>query len=258
MFGHVVVIGGNRGMSGAIRLTAATALRCGAGLVTVLTHVENQQIVASFMPELMVYGVGDSINSQHVAEQLAKASHIIIGPGLGKDRWARQLLAQTLAHINQHNIPTVIDADALNLLAEAATPAQLPEQCVLTPHPAEAARLLNTTTKLIEADRYDAVKRLSELYNVSALIKGAGTVIYSSTSPYTYVNSTGNPGMASAGMGDVLSGVIGALLAQQMSALDAACYGVWLHGSAGDKAAKQGARGLIASDLLPFLRQLID
>lgn len=257
MCGHIVIIGGNIGMSGAIRLAASAALRCGAGLVTLLTHEAHHGIVAAHMAEFMVYPVANKVDAQLVEQQLSKATHIVIGPGLGKDQWAQQLLTQTLAFRQKHKIPTVFDADALNLLAELPEQPSLDPDCVFTPHPAEAARLLKTSTKQIEADRYDAVKRLTQLYNVTALLKGAGTLIHSPASQLIYANTTGNAGMATAGMGDVLSGAVGALLAQEMSSIDATCFAVWMHGAAGDHAAKQGARGLVASDLLPFLRQLI-
>lgn len=257
MFGHVVIIGGNHGMSGAVRLAAHAALRCGAGLVSVLTHQQHQAIVATHMPELMVHGIADNPSITQLTQQLSKATHIVIGPGLGKNHWATQLLTHTITHCNTHNIPSVFDADALNLLSEMPTKPALPISSVFTPHPAEAARLLKITTKAVEADRYVAVKRLAQLYNATVLLKGAGTLICSPISEQIFVNTTGNAGMATAGMGDVLSGVIGALLAQNMPSTEAACYGAYLHGAAGDKAAQQGTRGLIASDLFPFLRQLI-
>lgn len=261
MFGHILIIGGNKGMSGAIRLSAEAALRTGAGLVSVLTHSSHQHTVAAHMPEIMVHGIDETCDPTVLTAPLHNASHIVIGPGLGKTQWAKQLLHSVITHQSTHRIPTVFDADALNLLAEltheSTTAVSFDPNCVFTPHPAEAARLLHSTTKHIEADRYDAVKQIAQRYNVTALLKGAGTLICSPVIDKTFVNTTGNPGMATAGMGDVLSGIVAALLAQQLPSINAACYGAWLHGAAGDKAAEQGARGLIASDLFPHLRQLI-
>jgi NAD(P)H-hydrate epimerase len=255
-FGHVLLVGGNQGYSGAIRLAACAALRSGAGLVSVLTHSGNVGVVCGAAPELMVR---DGAEPGAVADLLAKASVVVIGPGLGTDGWAQELL---LAVLNWRG-PKVLDADALNLLATDALPNLsgkhvLGRDTVLTPHPAEAARLLGRTTADVEADRYAAVRALVAATGGVAVLKGAGTLIASLSQEWVSVCDQGNPGMASGGMGDVLSGIVGALRAQGLSATDAAQTGACVHAAAADAAAGQGERGLLASDVIGELRPLLN
>ena len=244
--GHVLVIGGNKGMAGAVRLAAESSLRAGAGLVTVLTRVEHVSAVVSACPELMVLG----LESAHIPPSLLqKASCIVIGPGLGQDEWSNQLLGQVL----QTSIPKVIDADALNLLSSADGPR---EDWVLTPHPGEAAQLLDTAISDIQSNRYASVTLLQQTYGGVAVLKGSGSLIKSegslSVCPY------GNPGMATAGMGDVLTGVLGAFIAQGMALAVAAEMAVLVHAQAGDMAAADAPRGLKSSDLFSCIRQLVN
>jgi hydroxyethylthiazole kinase-like uncharacterized protein yjeF len=260
--GHVLLIGGNIGMSGAIRMAAVACLRAGAGLVSVLTHRDNVAIVASQCAELMVHGVTTAMAIGHF---LQKADVVVLGPGLGQDDWAKSLLVQ----VRQTGLPKVIDADGLNLLALPDSQ-QMGEQrshnnnppfdklnnTIITPHPKEAARLLNVTTAVIQADRFKAVKSLADKKAQVVLLKGYGTLI--SDSSLFYLNTSGNPGMATAGMGDVLSGILGALLAQGLSLLDAATVGAYIHGAAADIAATDGQRGMMATDLYPHIRALVN
>jgi NAD(P)H-hydrate epimerase len=189
--------------------------------------------------------------------QLKKATVIVIGPGLGQSSWAKEILMAAL-------VPRklmVIDADALNILSHSSSARHKltvgPCQCVLTPHTGEAARLLVTTTRAIQQDRFTAVRDIQQKYGGVAVLKGAGTLIASAED--IAISTTGNPGMASGGMGDVLSGVIGGLLAQGYPLKEAAQQGVYLHGLAADMAvAKKGERGLLASDLMPYLRKLVN
>ncbi len=244
--GHVLLIGGNKGMSGAIRMAAKACMRTGAGLVTVLTHQDNESIVAADCAEVMVRGINENSD---INVFLAKADVIVFGPGAGMDDWSKALLQQALA-INK---PKVIDADGLNLLA--LNPQKL-TQCIITPHPKEAARMFGRSVKIIQQDRFESAEQLTKNWGAVALLKGFGTVISDETS--TYVNTSGNPGMATAGMGDVLSGIIGGLLGQGLSLFDAARLGALIHGAAGDAAAIDGERGLMATDLLPHIRALVN
>ncbi|MEN8133507.1 MAG: NAD(P)H-hydrate dehydratase, partial [Pseudomonadota bacterium] len=245
-FGHVLVIGGERGMSGAARMAGEAAARTGAGLVSVATRDCHASMLNLTVPELMVRGVE---SADALAPLLERATVIAIGPGLGQTEWSRSLLEAVL-HLPH---PMVVDADALNLLA---TDPRESDQWVLTPHPGEAARLLHCDTETIQSDRYAAAASLQQRYGGVCVLKGAGTLVASKER--VAVCNTGNPGMASGGMGDVLTGVIAGLLAQGLSPVDAAELGVWVHGAAGDAAAAQGERGMLASDLFPHLRQRLN
>ncbi|MFA5982434.1 MAG: NAD(P)H-hydrate dehydratase [Methylococcaceae bacterium] len=246
-FGHVLVVGGDYGYTGAARLAAEAALRVGAGLVSIATRVAHAGQMNLNRPEMMSTGVENAAQLQVL---LNKASVVVIGPGLGQTDWAKALLLAVL----QAGKPMVVDADALNLLALA--PSQH-KHWVLTPHPAEAGRLLARPTAAVQEDRFAAVTALQAKYGGVVVLKGAGTLIKSAQD--ITLSSTGNPGMASGGMGDVLTGVIAALLAQGLALPIAAQQGVYLHGRAADLAALQeGERGLLASDLLPILRRLVN
>lgn len=247
-FGHVLVIGGERGMGGAARLAAEAAARVGAGLVSVATRTEHVSALLAARPELMVHGVEDVGGLEPL---LARASVLALGPGLGRGEWGRGLFAQAL----RFDGPMVVDADALNLLSEA--PGRGP-RWILTPHPGEAARLLGADTARIQQDRFAAAEALVARYGGVALLKGAGSVIHAGADA-RWVCTAGNPGMASGGMGDALTGVLAGLLAQGLEPLEAAKLGAQLHGRAADAAAAaDGERGLLASDLLPQLRRLVN
>ncbi|MEO7431584.1 MAG: NAD(P)H-hydrate dehydratase [Dokdonella sp.] len=245
-FGHVLAIGGDFGMGGAIRLSGEAALRCGAGLVSVATQTSNVTAINAARCELMAHGVESAAD---LASLIERASVIAIGPGLGQTAWGQSLFDAVITGVK----PTVVDADALNLLAKS--PQALTEGFVLTPHPGEAARLLGCDSATVQRDRYAAARTLAGRYCAVVVLKGAGSLI---ANPQGVVDVCpwGNSGMASGGMGDVLTGVIAALLAQGFSAWDAARLGVALHARAGDLAAGDAPRGLIASDLFAPLRHL--
>lgn len=245
-YGHVLVIGGEIGFAGAARLGAEAALRTGAGLVSVATRAAHANVLNVGRFELMCHPVEQISQLQPL---LAKASVIAIGMGLGQQAWGRALFA---AAISQPQ-PMIIDADGLNLLAQ--TP-RYQTHWILTPHPGEAARLLNCSSAEINADRFAAIKKIQATYGGVCILKGAGTLIFDGTE--MFISTTGNPGMASGGMGDVLSGIIGGLLAQGYSLIEAAKMAVYLHGAAADFAAEQGERGLVASDLMPMIRKLVN
>ena len=244
IFGHVLLIGGNHGYMGAIRLAGEAALRSGAGLVSIATRTKHANLLNIGRPELMCHAVETPYDLSGLLE---KASVVVIGPGLGQDEWAISMLNRVLAS----DKACVIDADALNLLAKNPVKRQ---NWILTPHPGEAARLLGLTTAFIANDRFAAVKQIQNQYGGVCVLKGAGSLIANEES--IFVSTTGNPGMASGGMGDVLAGLSGALVAQGLSLIDAAKLAVYVHGEAADTIAnKSGERGMLASDLLPKIRE---
>lgn len=245
-FGHVLVIGGNHGMGGAVRLAGEAALRSGAGLVSVATRADNVSAVTALRPELMCSGV-ESV--QDLEPLLGRATVIAIGPGLGRDAWAREMLGRVLECQSQL---LVVDADALNLLAE--------QPCrrggwVLTPHPGEAGRLLGVDTAAIQADRLGAARQLWDRFGGVALLKGRGTLVGES-GQIPYLIDAGNPGMASAGMGDVLTGLVSALIGQAQPAdiLAATACAAYIHAKAADEVARHGERGILATDVFSGLR----
>lgn len=247
-YGHVLMIGGGPGMPGAPYLAAQAALRCGAGMVTVATTPAQAGHLMAFLPEALVYGVKDV---DALLPLLDKATVCVIGPGLGEDQWAQSLFDAVVAA----QLPLVIDASALRMLARHP---QHDDNWVLTPHPGEAASLLATSTDAVQADRCHSAQMIQQQYGGAVVLKGCGSIVDVGSSE-CYICTAGNPGMATAGMGDVLSGVIGALLAQGVALDDASKLGVWLHARAADEAiASLGERGLIASDLMPYLRRLVN
>lgn len=246
-YGHVLIVGGDSGMAGAPRMAGEAAARCGAGLVSVATREAHAAVQAAIRPELMFRGVE---NLSELGLLLTRATVVAVGPGLGREDWGQSMLEFVLAS----DRPLVVDADALNLLA--ANPVRR-DNWILTPHPGEAARLLKMTPAEVEMDRFTAVCDLAVRYGGVCVLKGAGTLIASEQQGVA-VSTTGNPGMASGGMGDVLTGIIAALVAQGLPLAEAACAGVYLHGRAGDEAAAAGERGLLATDLMPQLRDLVN
>ncbi len=254
-FGHVLVVGGDYGMAGATAMAAEAAARMGAGLVSVATRPEHVTAIVSRRPEIMVHGV---VSGQELEPLLKKPTVIVIGPGLGRSAWAEQLLQKVVQQTDVSGQPLLLDADALNILSEGrVVPKPQRDNWVLTPHPGEAARLLGCDNAELQADRFAAVKNLQQRYGGVVVLKGAGSLVAGDES--LTLCDLGNPGMASGGMGDVLSGVIGGLLAQGLSLAQAASLGVSLHARAADlSAANNGERGLLASDLFHPLRSLIN
>jgi len=246
--GRVLIVGGGRGMPGAARLAGLACLRAGAGLVTVAGAEENLSAVTGANPELIYLPVSASGN---LDELMRAAGVLAIGPGLGTGDWAQRLWSQAL---RARPAAAVVDADALNLLAQ--TPAKLPEGWIITPHPGEAARLLGSDTAAVQRDRLGAVRELRARYGAIAVLKGAGTLVACGAAGETelYLCDRGNPGMATAGMGDVLTGILAGLRAQVSDAALAARVGVLVHALAGDSAARGGQRGMIASDVLAEIR----
>jgi NAD(P)H-hydrate epimerase len=246
LYGHLLIIGGDHGMPGAARVAAESGARVGAGLTSIATRADHGPILNLTRPELMCYGVE---SSDDLAPLIERANALTVGPGLGQEEWGQNLFKAAIAS----NLPMVVDADALNMLSKNP---QHYNNWVLTPHPGEAARLLGCSSADIQADRFKAAQELQKRYGGIIVLKGSGTLINNGEVP-TRLSTWGNPGMGSGGMGDVLAGVIGGLLAQGFPLMNAACVGVTLHGMAGDKAAEQdGERGMLAMDLIPHLRHL--
>lgn len=252
-FGHVMVLGGGPGMPGAARLAAEAALRVGAGRVTVLCHPESVDAVAAGRAELMVRGI-ESV--EELREMLAHCDLLAVGPGLGRSEWARALWAGALDAV----LPKVIDADALNLLAEHRSSGReqverAASHWILTPHPGEAGRLLGIDSAAVQADRMAALRRLQSEYGGICILKGAGTLIGRADAPPA-ICDRGNPAMAAPGMGDVLTGMLAGLWVQSEDESLAAAAAVWWHAAAGDEAASTGPAGggaLLAGDVLAAL-----
>ncbi|MBT8108881.1 MAG: NAD(P)H-hydrate dehydratase [Gammaproteobacteria bacterium] len=244
-FGHVLVIGGGQGMPGAVRLAGEAALRAGAGLVSIATHPSHASLLVSSRPELMPHAVD---NADDLDPLLERASVVAFGPGLGRSDWAEQIFER----VAELSMPAVWDADALNFLAEEPGSA---DHRVITPHPGEAGRMLGIEAAAVQADRPAALAGLVARYGGTAVLKGAGSL---TSGEVPYLCTAGNPGMGSAGMGDVLTGLIAGLVAQGLVPELAAAVGVEVHARAGDLAAATGERGLIASDLMAELRRVLN
>lgn len=258
-FGHVLIAGGSRGMSGALCLAGRAALRCGVGLATLAAPLSSQPVVAGFAPEAMTLalpereGMPTEEAARLAADRANRCSAVCIGPGLGRGEDAARFVFALAAQCER---PIVVDADALNAIAaepERWRPAS--RETVLTPHPGECARLLGTSVAEVQSDRLGAVRLLASRYRAVAVLKGASTLVADGrenageATPIT-VNTTGNPGMATGGSGDALTGVIGAFLAFGLPAYEAAAAGVYVHGRAGDlAAARLGVDGLLAGDI---------
>jgi len=246
--GHVVIIGGNYSMTGAVRMAGEAAYRSGAGLVSVVTRPGNMCAITSACPEIMVHETNHALS---IDVLLKKANVVAVGPGLGQDDWSTAMLEKVLST----NRPVVCDADALNLFALES---RHRDNWVLTPHPGEAARLLTCSTKDIQQDRPRAIHEIINNYGGTCVLKGSGTLV-ATRGETMYLCDRGNPGMATGGMGDVLTGVIAGLIAQGMPLNRAAAAGVFLHAGAGDIIAEShGERGMMASDLLPEIRNQIN
>jgi hydroxyethylthiazole kinase-like uncharacterized protein yjeF len=247
-FGHVLIVGGNHGMAGAARMAGEAALRGGAGLVSIASRPETVNAITAGRPELMCHAITSVADLEPL---IMRASVIALGPGLGRDGWAKDLYRRILDCPQ----PKVLDADALNLLAES--PARR-EDWILTPHPGEAGRLLGLTTEKIQSDRLSALQSLVERYGGVSVLKGRCTLI-GAAGKLPYLIDRGNPGMATAGMGDVLTGLTAGIIAQFPNPMQtSAAAAAYAHAVAGDLAAARGQRGLIATDLFAELRSVLN
>ncbi len=254
-FGHVLVIGGNYGFAGAALMAAIATLRVGAGLCSVATRPEHIAGYISRQPEIMAHGI---TQIEQLDSLIDSASHIVIGPGLGQDSWAHELLMRVVLS----NKPALIDADALNILATEIDTvedkrSESNNDWIITPHPGEAARLLKTQNACIQKNRIQSVKELHKALNAVAVLKGSGTLIYHDKT--LSICDKGNPHMASGGMGDVLCGIIAGLWAQGLNAGDATKLGVLVHAIAADIYAENNkGLGLLATDLIEQTRKILN
>jgi ADP-dependent NAD(P)H-hydrate dehydratase / NAD(P)H-hydrate epimerase len=259
LYGHPLIIAGGLGKSGAALLTSRGALRMGAGLVTAAIPACVAPVVAGGQAELMTEPMPDRDGHFEAGGTISRLSSVIegksavvVGPGIGVSDDTKHLVEWLITEAAQPRRPLLIDADGLNALAEIGCGKlkQAHGPVVLTPHPGEMARLIRATTAQINADRISAARDLAESTGAYLLLKGARTVV---TAPdgIIYVNSTGNPGMGTPGMGDALSGIIAALLGQKMRPLDALALGVFIHGDAADRVARQiGSIGYLTGDMI--------
>ncbi len=259
-FGHVLVVGGDHGFGGAVLLAAEAAARSGAGLVSVATRAGHVPACLARRPEIMAHAVA---TASELEALLAAASVIVAGPGLGQGDWSRQCLQSVFEAARQRDLPLVADADALNLISQGFSEKlfRLPDKWILTPHPGEAARLLGRTQHEIQQNRPQACMDLQARFGGVAILKGAGSLITWQQHGRLQLERCrhGNPGMSSGGMGDVLSGMLGGLLAQKFSLADSARLGTCIHSHSADiLAAREGERGLLASDLFPIIRSLVN
>ncbi|KPK09947.1 MAG: hypothetical protein AMJ68_10615 [Acidithiobacillales bacterium SG8_45] len=244
-YGRVLIVGGGPGMAGAARLAGEAALYCGAGLVQVATHPEHANTLSAARPELIVHGVS---NDRQLKVLMQSADVLALGPGLGQSDWAKSLLATVL----ESGLPKVLDADGLRLLAVDPV---YNEDWVLTPHPGEAAALLDTGTAEVQADRFRHADAIAKQYGGVCVLKGCGSIV--AADKIRRVCACGNPALATAGSGDLLTGAVAAFAAQGLSLVDAAAAAVWVHGHAADVIARNGERGWLASEFLPAMRNAL-
>ena len=253
-FGHVLVVAGNIGFGGAALLSSKAAIKIGAGLVSLATRSEHLQAALSFAPEVMTKPVD---SGQSLENYLDFPTVICLGPGLGRDYWSEQMIYKSLENSHKNKTPILIDADGLNLLPEFSKKLPLPKKIVLTPHLGEAARLLNTSVEKVKKNSVSAAKRISNKYNSVVVLKSHETLICKEDK--IYICDKGNPGMATAGMGDVLSGMISGLIAQKLSLFEAACLGVDLHARAGDiYSEKNNQQSLLPTDIIDLFARVIN
>lgn len=246
--GHCMVIGGDLSFGGAAIMAAEASLKTGSGLTSLVTRPEHVAASLARQPEIMACAVA---SGQQLEPLLDRPNVLVIGPGLGRSSWSEQLMQKAMAT----DLPMVVDADGLNIISEGRVVSNIQNRSwIMTPHPGEAARLLGISVGDVEADRFEAVRRLQEKYNAVIILKGAGTLVSAQAGEPIKVCPYGNPGMATGGMGDILSGVIGSLIAQGMDLQTSAELGCCLHSAAADMAVQdRGYKGLVATDILPYL-----
>lgn len=257
-FGRVLVIGGSPCMSGAAYFSAKAAYRTGAGLVHIFTHEDNRIVLQTQLPEAILSTYGDAVEEHTLLAAMEKADVIVIGVGLGQSTAAKELVRIALSHAD---VPLVVDADAINIIARDPSLLDLTSvPIIITPHPMEMARLCDLSVPEIEADRILHAVSVAEQNAITCVLKGHETVVVDGTSEEraVYINKSGNSGMATGGSGDVLTGIIAALIAQGMDPFDAATLGVYIHGLAGDAAAESlGEYSVMASDIINHISAVI-
>lgn len=252
-FGHVLVVGGNIGFGGAGLLASKAAVHSGAGLVSLATRSCHLSASLSFCPEVMVKPVD---SGQALEKYLNSPTVICLGPGLGQDYWSEQVIYKSLEAAKKSNLPILIDADGLNLLPKFQKKLPLPKKIILTPHVGEAAILLNTSKENIKKNRIKSALKISKKFSAVVVLKGKHSVIC--WKDKYFICEKGNAGMATGGMGDVLSGIISSFVAQKMTLLNAACLGVDLHAQAADEYADAlSENSLTPTDVLEIVKELV-
>ncbi|MBC7342430.1 MAG: NAD(P)H-hydrate dehydratase [Clostridia bacterium] len=261
-YGHVLVVGGSEGMTGAVVMAGEAALRAGAGMTTAavpaplhpILEIKTTEVLTRPLPETPSRGISEQA-LETILAMASKMSVLAVGPGLGRDP-SSQALVRGL--VGRAQLPLVIDADGLNALVghtDVLRQAKMPP--VLTPHPGEMARLWGSTTDKVQSNRLEIAENAARAWNAIVVLKGAKTIVAVPGGP-TYINPTGNPGMGTAGSGDVLTGAIAAFIAQGLAPAEAACLGVFVHGAAGDlMAGRLGQRGLVAGDLMMGVAEIL-
>ena len=254
-FGKLLVIAGSYNMAGAAVLCAKAAYRAGVGLVKVFTSEENRTIIQGAVPEAVLCTYGKKVDEESLIQQLKWADAVVLGPGIGTESTGRKLVDVVLSNVN---VPLVVDADALNIISENVNRLLLPHMdMIVTPHLGEMARLTDTTVSWIQNHIVESAASFAGQYNVTCMLKDFHTITANAYG-LCYVNLTGNNGMATAGSGDVLSGIIGALLASGIESENAAAFGVLIHGMAGDNALKStGTAGMMAGDIIEGLCRIL-
>lgn len=257
-YGHLFIIGGSPGMTGAVCLAGMAALRSGCGLVTAgvpaglneIMEIKMTEVITLPLPETEERTIGHEAVEAALSFAQANARAVVVGPGLSRQRETASFVKRLLPGLT---VPTVVDADALNILADDVRQLKkVKVPLILTPHPGEMARLAKKDVRDIQEDREDVARDFARKHGVFLVLKGHRTVV--TDGGHVHVNLTGNPGMATAGSGDVLAGMIGSFLVQDIEPFQACRLGVYLHGLAGDLAAKEGSeQSLIASDIISFL-----
>ena len=255
-FGHVLVIGGDKGFGGAAILASKAAVFSGAGLVSLATRSIHVEAALSSCPELMVSGIE---SGQDVEEILAKSTVVVLGPGLGQSAWSEQMLQRTFMEARKRNLPVVLDADGLNLLTKLKLKSGIPRKMIITPHPGEAARLVNKEVNKIQEDRFKSVTALEKKYGSESVLKGSGSLICYKRNGKQRIGvcEAGNPGMAKGGMGDVLAGLIGSFLSQGLSLVEATEVAVDLHSKSADIASLELGMTITPTDVIRNIRYFL-
>ncbi len=256
-YGHVFIIAGSMGLTGAAALCSEASLRSGAGLATLAIPRSLNIAMEARLTEVMTYPLDETEEGSlslkaksRILEKVRDSNVVILGPGLSRNKETERLIRQLIVEIDRF---IVLDADALNAISNDASILKKTRQgSMVTPHPGEMARLIKKDIRYIENNRLTVAKRFSNIYNAVVILKGHGTVVTDGAGKGRYyINKSGNPGMATAGSGDVLTGVVGSFLSQGLEPFEAARLAVYVHGLAGDLAAKEkGETGLIARDIL--------
>ncbi|NLM43269.1 MAG: NAD(P)H-hydrate dehydratase [Clostridiales bacterium] len=261
-FGRVLIAAGSKGMEGAALLAARAAIRSGAGIVELAVPQGAFEAVRGAIPTLITNGLDDDgegcFTDESIEEILStseKASVLLMGPGIRNNPHTKEVVSEVITKCHK---PLILDADGLNAICQIPEVLlERPEETIITPHPGEMARLLNTSTVEVQNNRLETAESFAKKYNVHVVLKGHRTIIASPLGE-TWINTTGNPGMATAGSGDVLGGVIASFIAQGMEPMKAAISGVYIHGAAGDRAAeKYGQWGMVATDIIKYIPHTI-